>query len=432
MKYLVFLLGGAALFAAPPAAQPPQPAYDRTLSTYTEAHLPSWLKLSGEFRTRLEGRTGFNFQPENDDAYGLFRTRVNIQLIPTPWMQFYFQGQDSRISGIDPGRPLGIFKDPFDIRQAYVRLGSAKSPVKLTAGRQLLLYGGQRIIGPLDWTNTSRNWDAVKLELGAADAKVDLFASSVVVVDPAGRVNQPRRGYNLHGAYGSFQKIVPKASFEPYLLWKTGNASIWSAGFRLAAMPGTTGLYGFDYQLEAVRQWGRVALQDHSAWASSLVTGYSIAGPAWKPHVSAEYSCASGDRNPGVGTHRTFDHILGTNHLFYGLVDAVGWQNMHNVRIGGDAKPHKKLQVNIDYHWLWLDSPRDALYDVAGRATVRPKAGNTAREIGTEFDITAMWAASTQWKVGGGVGILLPGRFLKENSGGAGQRFPYVFAQYSF
>lgn len=402
------------------------------LSSYTEGRAPSWLRLSGEFRVRVEGRTGFNYQPDNDNAYALFRTRVNIGLTPSPWVQFYFQGQDSRVAGMDAGRPLAIFKDPFDVRQAYVRFGKAGGPAQLTIGRQLLLYGGQRLLGPLDWTNTSRNWDAVKLGLGNANAKVDLFASSVVIIDPGRRTNQPRRGFNIHGAYGSIKNVVPHATFEPYLLWKTGNASIWSGGLRLAAMPGTAGLHAVDYQIEIVRQWGRFASLDHSAMAVSALGGYTIVSPRWKPRISGEYSYASGDRNPADSSHRTLDHLLGTNHLFYGLVDAVGWQNMHNVRLGFDARPAKKLQINIDYHWLWLDSASDALYDVAGRVTVRPKAGNTARDIGRELDFTATWSASTQWKIGGGGGLLHPGSFLKENSSGSAQRFPYVFTQYTF
>jgi len=391
-------------------------------------HLPQWLKLSGEVRTRVEGRTGFNYQPDNNDAYGLFRTRFNVDILPTSWLEFYFQGQDSRAPGLDTGRPNATMRDPFDVRQAFVRIGNG--PVKLTAGRQLLNYGAQRLLGPLDWTNTSRNWDAVKLELGTANAKLDLFASSVVQVDPTRRVNHRRDGFNIHGAYGAIKK--PKATFEPYLLYKTGGASIWTAGFRLAAMPGTKGLHGFDYQTELIRQWGRFASSDHAAWAGYGIGGYTISSHAMKPHVSAEYSYASGNRNATDRTHRTFDHLLGTNHLFYGLVDAVGWQNMKNIRIGADAKPHKTIQFNADYHWLWLASPNDALYDVAGRATVRPKAGNTATRIGNELDFTLTWSAARQWKIGGGVGHLFAGEFLKQNSSGSGQTFPYLFAQYSF
>ncbi|MEO5951717.1 MAG: alginate export family protein, partial [Chloroflexia bacterium] len=176
MKLAFGLLVAALLNAAEPAPA----SWDFTIAKATGEKLPSWVKLSGEFRSRFEGRTGFNFQPGNDDAYSLIRIRANIALLPTPWLEVFFQGQDSRVGGIDASRPLGIFKDPADIRQAYVRFGPAGGPIKLTVGRQLLNYGSQRILGPLDWTNNSRTWDAAKLEIGTTDAKVDLFVSSVV------------------------------------------------------------------------------------------------------------------------------------------------------------------------------------------------------------------------------------------------------------
>ena len=105
---------------------------------------------------------------------------------------------------------------------------------------------------------------------------------------------------------------------------------------------------------------------------------------------------------------------------------------MNMARVGADVKPHKRLQVNADYRELWLDSAHDSLYNVAGGAAVKPLAGNTARHIGGETDLSATWTVSKQWKLGAGVGHLTAGRFLKENSKGSGQTFPYLFAQYSY
>lgn len=197
-------------------------------------------------------------------------------------------------------------------------------------------------------------------------------------------------------------------------------------------MPGTPGLRGFDYQAEFARQWGSIGTVRHSASAGYAIGGYSIGKSPWKPHVSAEFSHASGDRNSEPGIHRTFDQLLPTNHLFYGITDPVGWQNMNMARAGIDVKPHQRLQLNADYRELWLDSASDSLYNVAGGVALKPKAGNTARHIGGETDLSGAWAVSRQWKLGAGVGHLKAGSFLKENSKGSGQTFPYLFAQYSY
>ena len=429
MRVSFFLFAAGAAWAQSDFSA--RPVYDRTLASLTSERLPDWLKLSGEFRTRAEGRTGFNYQPGNNDAYALVRNRLNVELLPASWLDFYAQGQDSRAPGVDAGRALTTFKDPFDLREAFVRLGKADGPVKVTVGRQLLSYGAQRLIGPLDWTNTSRSWDAVKVELGTPDAKLDLFASSVVVIDPA-NPDHHHDGFNIHGAYGSFRKIVPRATMETYLLWKTGHVSIWTGGFRIAAMPGDAGLRGLDYQIEFARQWGTLGAVRHSADAGYAILGYSIGKHAWKPHVSAELSHASGDPHPGTGTHRTFDQLLPTNHLFYGITDPTGWQNMDIGRLGFDATPLNRLQLAADYRELYLDRAQDSLYTVAGAAAVKPRAGNLARHVGGEVDISATWAVASQWKIGGGIGRLKAGNFLTQNSKGSGQTFPYLFAQYSY
>lgn len=377
--------------------------------------LPSWVKLGGEVRTRVEGRAG--------DAWGLVRTRLTIQLSPTSWLGVGFEGQDARAPGLPAGKPTTIFRNPADVRQAYVRLGRAEGPVRLTVGRQLLNYGAQRVLGPLDWTNTSRNWDAVKLELRGSRGKLDVFASSVVEPNDQRRLDMPRRGHNIHGVYGS---VGTWAVVEPYLLYKTGGGSgVVSAGLRVASKPS---LKQLDYQFETIRQYGRYQGLAHDAWAITALAGHTFR----KVRVSGEFSGASGDRDANDRHHTTFDHLLGTNHLFYGLVDAVGWQNMRNVRIGLDGKPTRKLNFAADYHWLWLASASDALYDVAGRATVRPRAGNRARNIGTELDFTMNWTPNRHYKIGGGVGHLFAGSFLKHNSTGSSQTFPYLYAQYSF
>jgi hypothetical protein len=196
-------------------------------------------------------------------------------------------------------------------------------------------------------------------------------------------------------------------------------------------MPGTPGLHGFDYQAEFARQWGHAGALGHSALAGYAIVGRTFKA-RWSPRISAEYSHASGDPNPADGTRRTFDHLLGTNHLFYGVSDPVGLQNMNMARVGIDLKPHKRLQWNADYRELWLATAADALYSVAGGVAVRPLDGNSARRIGGEISCTGIWTVSPQFKLGGGVGRLAAGEFLKRNTSGSGQTFPYLFAQYSY
>ena len=51
-----------------------------------------------------------------------------------------------------------------------------------------------------------------------------MFASSVVPGDNTD-LHNALPGNNLYGVYGSFQDIVSKADFEPYVLWRVAPAS---------------------------------------------------------------------------------------------------------------------------------------------------------------------------------------------------------------
>ena len=176
----------------------------------TTTGLPDWLSLGGEFRVRYENRQSLGYREGSDDGYALVRTRLDIGIEPTDWLKFGFQGQDSRAPAIREGvGNIGAFRDGFDVRQAYVRLGGSKSPVAVTVGRQLLAYGDQRLVGSLAWANTSRAFDAVKVELRAPNAKIDIFSASVVQNDPFRGINQSSEGNNLHGIYGAIENVIP-------------------------------------------------------------------------------------------------------------------------------------------------------------------------------------------------------------------------------
>ena len=389
-------------------------------------------------RYRFEGRQGLGFREGNDDGYPLFRTRVNVGVTPTSWLQFYFQGQDSRAPGKKNAN--GVFRDPFDVRQAYVKIGGQEgSPAALTAGRQLLLYGDQRLVGPLDWTNTSRTFDAVKLELKAGDtAKLDVFASSVVQNDPSRRVNQRRDGANLHGACGSVKNVIPKSTIEPYVLWQTnplvegelnlrGDLDRYTSGVRVWAK----GLGPWDYNIAVVSQRGSFGGADISAWGSYAELGFTVRKAAWQPRFYSEYTFGSGDSNPADGVVGGFNDVYPTAHLWYGYNDLVGWRNLKNLRLGTQLKPHAKVGLRLDYHSFWLANRNDGLYNVAGVLTVAaPEGGAHNSKIGDEFDMTVTVPLSPTITVGGGLGYMCPGAFLKQNTPGAGNAFTFLFTSF--
>ena len=448
LTLLLVLCATAGRGADPPSqassATPPAPStrlVDTPALGYANKGLPSWLTLSGEFRYRFESRQGLGYVEGNDDAYSLLRTRLNLGIQATPWLQFFVQGQDSRAPGIrESASNNGVFRDPLDLRQAYVKIGATEnSPVTVTVGRELLSYGPQRLIGPLDWTNTARTFDAAKLEVKPhKNVKLDFFSASVVQNDPNRRIDLSPEGTNLHGFYGAVQNVIPKSTIEPYVLWRTsplvqgeglrGDLDRYTAGFRLWSPD----IQGWDYDVSFNRQWGSFGSGDIEAWAYYLTLGRKFNAPT-KPRAFVEYNFASGDDDPTDGNIGWFDDVYPTAHLWYGYNDLVGWRNIKNLRLGYQFEALPKLRLNVDFHFFWLADPNDNLYNVAGAVTVRPPAGGAEdTKVGDELDITFAVPLTATTTVGAGVGHMFPGPLLKANTPGGADTFVYLFLGYKF
>lgn len=212
------------------AAAAPAPAASAPALSHVNKHLPAWLRFSGEYRMRLEGVDGAGFRSEMRDAYALSRVRLNMRIAPVYWMRFQFQAQDAQAAGRNAKPDGPPFEDTMDLRAAYVEFGKTESPsVSLRVGRQELFFGEQRLIGHLNWTNTARSFDAVRLTLQHGNYKADLFASSVVNLRE-GTANKSSGGNNLHGIYGSISRIIPNATIEPYAMWRLARGVRTEAG----------------------------------------------------------------------------------------------------------------------------------------------------------------------------------------------------------
>ncbi len=401
---------------------------------------PDWLDLSGVFRFRFEGRSGLGFLDGVDDGYGLTRARINIGVQPHPQVRFFFQGQDSRAPGIRPAASTGVFRDPVDLRQAFLEIGGSRNaPLVLTVGRQLLGYGDQKLVGPLEWANTARSFDAVKVALRTEVVNVDLFSASVVRTDPNRQINHPLDGDNLHGVHVQLNNSVEGVLIEPFLLWRTnprvaGEGSIGDMDqYTAGVYSARNGAPGWQYVASAVKQWGDFAEATIDATFLSVLGGYQFDIEV-RPRLFFEYNYASGDSNPTDGVQGSFDNIYPTAHIYYGYNDLVGLRNIKNLRLGSSVRAAGRVTLGLDFHAFWLAEPNDHLYNVLGTApAVRtPDGGASDTKVGNELDFSASLPVGNTVTLLGGVGHMFPGPFLEANSPGDGNTFTYFSIDYRF
>jgi hypothetical protein len=434
-RLFTILLATASMAAA--QAAPEQTAADPSRPVQTlSRRTPEWLSVGAAYRFRTESRAGDGFRAGTSDSYGLSRLLVDLGVQPRSWLRFQLQGQDARAPGRQNAAP--VFRDPFDVRQAWVRLGNPKRHwVHATVGRQELNYGAQRLVGPLDWTNTARQFDAAKLTIGRDGLSVDLFAASVVPIDDESW-NRRRDGANLHGLHARLGRWVKSGVLEAYTFWKTdprstaelggvSDTDLFTNGFRMALpLP-----RGFDFETEIATQFGDRAGDDITAWGGYWILGCPTGDGAWKPRLSVEYQYGSGDSDPRDGRVGTFDQLFPTGHLYQGVADQVGWRNIQDVRTGLQVEPRKDVSLTLDYFAFWLASRQDHLYGVDGRIAVfAPTGGAEHSYVGSEIDSVASWKLRSHLTAGGGLGVFLPGSFLRESTPGRRHVFGYLFVNY--
>ena len=399
--------------------------------------LPSWLRVRGEFRERVEGVEGLGFEASRDDLYYLSRLRLDATVTPTKLLSFQVQAQDARVAKKTVGPTGTPFKAPFDLRQAFADVGNAQSKIGVRVGRQELAYGDQRLVGHLSWQNAARTFDAAKVSIRGDRVQLDLFGASVVrILDDD--FDRSGSGNRFTGAYAVASSLIPKASVEPYVFWKrdrnlrselstVGSLNLTTIGVRwVGKLPAN-----LEYNTDTAVQTGSLAGDEVRAWAGH----YMLRSPAATTHAlraSTEFNYASGDADPADGRRGTFDQLYPTGHDKYGLADQVGWRNIRHLRAGVEFTPLKHLPIVANYHSWWLNEKRDGLYSAAGALLARVAAGAASGPVGQEIDIQATRFVTPQLQLAAGYAHVLPGKFLRQATPGASSSHPYVMATYVF
>ena len=399
--------------------------------------MPSWLRVRGEFRERVEGFDSLGFTPSRDDTYSLSRFRLNATVTPSSSLSFQAQLQDARVADKEVGPTTAPFRAPFDLRLGFADIGSATSPIAARVGRQELAFGEQRLLGHLGWTNAARSWDAARLILRGKTFQVDTFAASLVRSLPD-EFDKSGNGNRLYGAYGSVPKLIPLATLEPFVFFRrdtnlrselgtVGTLHQTTIGVRLAGkLPAR-----FDYNTDLALQRGSLDVDSLQAWAGHWMIRESLPGTANVKLIS-EYNHATGDSNAKDGVRQTFDQLYPTGHDKLGLADQVGWKNVHHIREGFEFTPLKATPLSVNYHSWWLADKADALYAASGAALARVAGGATDSHVGQELDVQISRSVTPQIAVAAGYAHMFTGPFLKQATPGAAYSQPFVMVTYVF
>jgi Alginate export len=432
--YLCFLFL-ASMFAY---GQAPGATADGSVLSPVNQELPSWLRLSGEYRVRAEGYEGGSYTAGNNQGYLLSRFQLNAD-VHVGWFRVFAQAEDSRVLGNDAIPDAFPYQDNFDLRQAFLQIGKAeKNHWSVTVGRQELNFGDQRILGSANWLNTPRSFDAARADVDWG--KIHVAAFSAAVVNPVeGAFDHSKAGNDLHGLYGTISHVLPGATIEPYLLWHLGAGLKTEQGTAARRDTKTIAIRiarpakdRIDYEAHLLRQYGSIGNDSVRAYAMNFDLGYTWSKLRLHPRLYADYAYASGDKNAHDGTINTFDQIYPSNHSLYGIIDLFGWQNLQDEKVGVSIIPIRKLTVGSVFHNLNLAKSTDALYNGAGNAVVRNVSGSAGTHIGEEWEVTGGYQVTKFLTSGVGYGHLFPGEFVQKATKGSSYNISYLFFTYAF
>jgi hypothetical protein len=413
-----------------------------------------YLSFGAQARYRYEFFDNFNFGApgqQDGNGYHLGRLLGHVDAHFGPNVRGFVQLIAAGETGRDPGERLGLDENDFDFHQAFVDVTIPLADRSLTvrAGRQNLLYGAQRLISPLDWTNTRRTFDGAKASLALSKTHtLDAFLVNPVVVDegPIDHSNDD----DFAGVYDTIAlpDVLSGAAtqVELYGLYLdrrsatfaqgTGEEQRYTVGGRFSTNPKP-----WDFDVEAAYQFGDfdggIKGGDISAWMFASEAGYTFGDQLLTPRVYLGFDVASGDDDPTDGRLETFNQLFPLGHAYFGYIDVIGRQNVIDLHPGFEltlAKEQrhlKKLSLRTDYHLFWRYSDADAIYGV-GSGIQRPDAASGATYIGSELDLLLSWQIDRHKAAYVGYSHFFAGDFIDETGPDEDIDFFYAAMTYTF
>ena len=441
---LVVPASGAAQTAHAAAATSGSATVPSGIGSDQAASAQEVFKVGASLRLRSEIKDDFKFGSGalgNDEQYLLTQTRLNVRWTPANRATVFIEIQDARIfgeEGINEDATPNIFADDVDLHQGYLKidLSSGQLPVDLTVGRQKFNLGAQRLVSSLEWVNTARVWDGIRLDLGrASERTLNAFASRLVPVDPSDLLNGHGVTGNrlfdsyLYGAYLTDFGVIQGGRLEAYWLLRHEaemGDDVHTLGGRLTTIRGA-----WDVELEAAAQFGTYGDETHRGAMVHGALGYTAA-ELNASRFGVAYNYGSGDGDPSDGTHSTFDNQYPLNHAFYGYMDFFALQNLHNIEATFNTVLGGGLAARVAYQGFWLvQEDTDAWYN-AGAGVIRQAPLDVASHVGSEIDITlkgSFWQGRVALE--GGYGRLLAGEYMRSTGPSADADFFYLQAKIS-
>jgi hypothetical protein len=370
----------------------------------TGLHLPDWVDLGLENRTRFESydhpwRASQRIGNGRTDAQIPMRSRVRFGLGGNGPLRFLFEGQDSR--SFHSGNP-GDFRDTtmineFDVLQLFgaVKLDNVLGTGLRTDflfGRFTLDLGIRRLVARNDFRNTTNSFEGFLWQISQTNAwRLKAFVTETVQRDDVSLDTENNKSL-FWGTYLENQQFR-WFNFDAYYLGLndlrgavTSHRSYSTFGGRLFKEPKPGEM---DYEIETTWQIGTRGITDHFAHFQHLDIGYMFDRP-WTPRLLFHFDYVSGDHKPNDSQDEGFDTLFGARNFEYNPTSM--WGPFYRTNL---ISPGWRLILTPTPSWI-LEVKHRVWYlaqnkDVFGSSGLRDPTGNSGGSLGHDMQLRARW-----------------------------------------
>jgi len=244
----------------------------------------------------------------------------------------------------------------------------------------------ERLVGPFDFTHVTRSFDGLRVAWDRPGWNVTAFGTRPTHGGFEVSANRELE-VTLAGLSATLKRLphAPPADARAFYLYyddrrdaplkvdnrplaarmDDGDAiAVHSAGGHAVTVvdagPGLLDLLGW-----MALQAGTWGAQDHQAWAWAVEGGYQLPRLPAAPWLRVGYNRSSGDDDPDDDVHETFFQLLPTPRI-YAQLPFFNLMNSEDLFAQLILRPHARVTLRTDWHWLRVTEPRDLWYAGGG------------------------------------------------------------------
>lgn len=358
-----------------------------------------YLSLGADLRERFESNDAAVFGTGKSIAqnYLISRTEAHADLHVGPHLQMFVQLQ----SDFAPGKAqlTPVDRDRLGLEQAFITLTEPvdNGTLKVRVGRQQFAFDMQRFVSVRDGPNVRQSYDAAWADYEKGRWRFITFYSQPVQTKDERVFDDSSSGRLTFGGFRVERKLTAKISLAAYYARFTQASAhyLTVSGHEARDVFDTriTGVAGpVDWDVEGMKQAGRIAGMDILAWGVGSLAGYTFADATWTPRLGIQIDAASGNRNPNGHTLGTFNPLF-PNGAYLALAGYTGYTNFMQVKPSLTMHPSKTLKLMFGVAPQWRQTTSDAVY-TQPTVPVPNTAGRPGKYTGTYEQMRADWAYS--------------------------------------